>query len=281
MIDRAAAARDAGLDSLFVGDHHAMPVPYYQNVPILGRLLAEWNDKPAGCLFLFPLWNPVLVAEQVGTLASIARGRFIVQCGLGAGRAQFDALGANIKHRPSLFEQSIGIIRRLLAGESVSSEGRYNIHDVRISPVPADPIEFWVGGSAEPSIDRAARLGDAYLAGPELTPAQAAHWAKFYLARCADYGRKPAALAIRRDVFVGSDAVEARSIVNPLFASGYPGRDPSATAFGDTDEVTQNLSAYAAMGYTDILVRHITDDQSLVLSSLKRLGDVRKGLAAL
>src|SRR3970040_800616 len=83
MIERAAAARDAGLDSLFVGTHPALPLPYYQNVPMLGRLLAEWDARPAGCLFLFPLWNPVLLAEQVGTLASIHPGRFIVQCAPG------------------------------------------------------------------------------------------------------------------------------------------------------------------------------------------------------
>ena len=61
-----------GLDSLFVGDHHNVPVPYYQNVAILGRLLAEWDTRPAGALFLLPLWHPVLLAEQIGTLASIA-----------------------------------------------------------------------------------------------------------------------------------------------------------------------------------------------------------------
>ncbi len=72
MVERARAAADAGLDSLFVGDHHNVPVPYYQNVPILGRLLAEWDDRPAGALFLLPLWHPVLVAEQIGTLAAIA-----------------------------------------------------------------------------------------------------------------------------------------------------------------------------------------------------------------
>ncbi|HEX2564828.1 MAG TPA: hypothetical protein VHK25_12975 [Acidimicrobiales bacterium] len=33
---------------------------------MLGRLLAEWGDRPAGALYLLPLWNPVLVAEQVG-----------------------------------------------------------------------------------------------------------------------------------------------------------------------------------------------------------------------
>ena len=47
MIERAAAARRAGLDSLFIGDHHSTPEPYYQNTPMLGRLLAEWDDKPA------------------------------------------------------------------------------------------------------------------------------------------------------------------------------------------------------------------------------------------
>src|SRR6188508_3713178 len=125
MIARAAAAREAGLDSLFVGDHHSTGGAYYQNTPMLGRLLAEWGDKPAGCLFLLPLWNPVLLAEQIGTLASIASGRFIVQTGLGAEEAQFKAMGANIKHRPSAFEESLDCVKRLLAGEEVSSDGRF------------------------------------------------------------------------------------------------------------------------------------------------------------
>src|SRR5512146_2033169 len=89
MIERAAASRRAALDSLFVGDQHVSPTPYYQNTPILGRLLAEWGEAPSGCLFLLPLWHPVLVAEQIGTLAAIAQGRFIMQCGLGWGEARF------------------------------------------------------------------------------------------------------------------------------------------------------------------------------------------------
>src|SRR5438034_6062375 len=50
MFERAAAARRAALDSLFVGDQHVSPTAYYQNTPILGRLLAEWGEAPAGCL---------------------------------------------------------------------------------------------------------------------------------------------------------------------------------------------------------------------------------------
>src|SRR5437660_1237076 len=94
MVERAAAAAVAGLDSLFVGDHHATgPVPYYQNSAVLGRLLAEWGDRLAGALYLLLAWNPVLVAEQVGTLAALAGGRFVLQCAVGAG-AQLAAMGA-------------------------------------------------------------------------------------------------------------------------------------------------------------------------------------------
>ena len=173
MIERAAAAERAGLDSLFVGDHHATPGPYYQNVPMLARMLAEWTDRPAGCLFLLPLWNPVLVAEQVGTLAAIARGRFIFQCGLGDGLAQFLAMGANIKQRPSAFEEAFGIVKRLLAGETVSSQGRFVLENARVTPRPAEPVEYWIGASARVSIDRAARIADGWLASPGLTIAGA------------------------------------------------------------------------------------------------------------
>ena len=122
MIDRVAAAATAGLDSLFVGDHHAVAAPYYQNTPMLGRLLAEWGDKPAGALFLLPLWDPVLVAEQTATLACIHTGKFVMQCGLGASDAQFTAMGKNIRFRPSAFEEAVETIRRLWAGETVDRD---------------------------------------------------------------------------------------------------------------------------------------------------------------
>ncbi|HYV61004.1 MAG TPA: LLM class flavin-dependent oxidoreductase, partial [Acidimicrobiia bacterium] len=103
IVERAAAARDAGLDCLLVGDHHATPVPYYQNTPLLGRLLAEWGDAPFGALYLLPLWNPVLVAEQVGTLASLAPGRFILPLAVG-GKDQFAPMGVHVHHRGRHFE---------------------------------------------------------------------------------------------------------------------------------------------------------------------------------
>jgi alkanesulfonate monooxygenase SsuD/methylene tetrahydromethanopterin reductase-like flavin-dependent oxidoreductase (luciferase family) len=271
MIEQARASRDAGLDSLFVGDHHAVPVPYYQNTPMLGRLLAEWGDRPTGALYLLPLWNPVLLAEQVGTLAAIAAGRFILQCAVGGGDAQFTAMGADIRRRAPDFERALDVVRRLGAGEEVDG--------VRIAPVPPERLEVWIGGHAPAAIDRAARLGDGWLAGPESTPDQAGSLAAAYLDRAAAHGRTPAAVAIRRDVHVGADDADGERVAGPVMARGYRGFDPAACVVGGPGHVAAQLRALAALGYTDVIVRHLVDDQQEVLASTERLADVRGAIA--
>jgi alkanesulfonate monooxygenase SsuD/methylene tetrahydromethanopterin reductase-like flavin-dependent oxidoreductase (luciferase family) len=281
MIERARAARDAGLDSLFVGDHHNVPVPYYQNVPMLGRLLAEWNDNPAGALFLLPLWHPVLVAEQIGTLASIAAGPFIMQCAVGGGVEQFGALGTSLRQRPSRFEAAVDVIRRLCAGDEVSAETPYRIERARIAPVPPEPLEVWIGASAPPAIDRAARLGDAFLAGPEATPAEARRLIESYREACARHGVTRRTIAIRRDVHVGADDADADRVVGPIVARGYRGFDPDALLIGGVETVAAGTAALGEMGYTDVIIRHLADDQTEVLRSYERLGDVREAVLGL
>ena len=273
VIERGLATRDAGLDSLFVGDHHATgPFPYYQNVPLMGRLLADWDERPAGVLMLLPLWHAVLAAEQLGTLASIARGRFILQCALGAGEQQFAAMGANMRTRPSRFEAVLDTIRRLLAGEEVDG--------VRVAPIPTEPMEVWIGASADPAIDRAARLGDAWLAEPNLVPDEARRQLESYLGACERHGRTPTAVAIRRDVHVGADAEDAVRVAQPIVDAGYRGFRPDACTYGSVEQVAETFAQYGKMGYTDVIVRHLVDDQSEVLRSLQRLGAVREAIAA-
>jgi len=279
MVERTKAAWNAGLESLFVGDHHSTPGAYYQNVPIMGRLLAEWGDRPAGCLFLFPLWNPVLLAEQVGTLAAIARGRFIVQCGLGDGADQFGAMGVEIKTRPSAFEQAFDAVKRLLAGETVTMTGRFTFENARVALRPADPVEYWIGASADPAIDRAARLADGWLASPGLVPAEAKRQIDYYRARCATYGRTPSAIAIRRDVYVGESAADVEAAAGPALRGGYRGFDPAALVAGTVEQVAEKFSELARMGYTDVIIRHLTDDQRQVLGSYERLAQVRRAVA--
>lgn len=272
MVERAAAARAAGLDSLFVGDHHATGVPYYQNTPVLGRLLAEWGDRPAGALFLLPLWSPVLVAEQVGTLASIAGGRFILQCALGDGQSQFAAMGASLRERVSRFEANLDVVRRLLAGEAVDG--------VRVGPLPPEPVEVWIGASAPRAIDRAARLGDVWLAAPGLVPDDARAQLQQYREACAAHGRAPTTIAIRRDIHVGADDADAQRVAGPVIEAGYRGFAPEATVIGGIETVVERFAELGAMGYTDVIIRHLAEDHAEVLTSFERLAEVRRLVAS-
>jgi alkanesulfonate monooxygenase SsuD/methylene tetrahydromethanopterin reductase-like flavin-dependent oxidoreductase (luciferase family) len=272
MIERARAAHDAGLASLFVGDHHATaPGVYYQNVAILGRLLAEWDDRPAGALFLLPLWHPVLLAEQVGTLASIASGRFVMQTAVGGGAAQFDAMGVPLASRAKRFEQRLATVRGLLAGDEVDG--------VRIAPVAPEPLEVWIGGTADAAIDRAARLGDAWLANADAVPSSAREQAAVYLDRCAVHGRTPTAVAIRRDVHVGVTAEAAERVAGPIVGGGYRGFHPDACTYGSPEQVAASLREFAAMGYTDVIVRQLASEQADALTSIELLAEVRELVA--
>ena len=50
VLERGRAAARAGLDCLTIGDHHGTgPMPYVQNVPMLGRLLASGTIALRAC----------------------------------------------------------------------------------------------------------------------------------------------------------------------------------------------------------------------------------------
>ena len=279
MLERTRAARDAGLDSLFLGEHHATGGTYYQNVPMLGRLLAEWGDRPAGALFLLPLWHPVTLAEQVGTLASLTRGRFILQCALGGGDEQFGGMGVPLRGRVARFESTLAVLRRLLAGEQVTTDEPLPLRSARSGPLPPEPVDVWIGGSAPAAIDRAARLGDGWIAAPGVTPAQAAAQLEQYRSSCAAHGRAVGVTAIRRDVHVGADDADARRVADPILSAGYRGLPPESLVIGGVAQTSQAFADLGGLGFSHVLVRHLADDQQEVLASYERLGAVRSDLA--
>jgi alkanesulfonate monooxygenase SsuD/methylene tetrahydromethanopterin reductase-like flavin-dependent oxidoreductase (luciferase family) len=276
MIERAQAAAEAGLDSLFVGDHHATLTPYYQNTPILARMMAVWRDAPTGALYLLPFRHPVLLAEEIATLAALAPNRFILQCGLGHGDREFAAFGINPKHRPSRFEESLDIMRRLWAGETVSHDGRWRIEGARIAPTPSSPIDVWIAAQADPALERAARLGDGWIGAPGLVPAEAKRDLERYLAYCAAQRHEPGVRAIRRDIYVGESRGEAAATGGKVVAAGYRGFAPEATVVGDVETVAAAFRELGEAGFTDILVRNLVPDQDKALACITRLAAVKE-----
>jgi alkanesulfonate monooxygenase SsuD/methylene tetrahydromethanopterin reductase-like flavin-dependent oxidoreductase (luciferase family) len=273
LIERGGAARDAGLDSLFVGDHHATAAPYLQNVPILGRILAEWGERPVGALFLLPMWDPVLLAEQIGTLAAIAPGRFIAQCCVGADPAQFAAMGADVHTRGREFERCFAVLQQLLAGEEITRDGE---EPFRICPVPSEPVEYWIGADARIAIDRAARLADGWLVGPNVLEDDACKLLDFFLERCSAHGREPKATPIRRNIHVAADERELDTVVRPAIARAGLGVEADKVIVGTVPQVVEAFGRLARAGFSDVIVRHFLDDQAAVLDSYQRLAEVRE-----
>lgn len=279
IIERVRAANTAGIDSLFFGDHHSVPVPYFQNTPILARCLAEWDTRPAGALYLLPLWHPVLLAEQIGTLAAIASGRFILQCAIGPDDAQFSAFGISARERVARFEASLDILRRLWAGEVVDHQRFWQIEGARVSPTPPEAVEVWIGAVAPRAIERAARLGDGWLAAPHLNVDEARDQLAHYRSACESLGRPAGRAAIRRDIHVGADDDEAKSVAGPILDAGYRGMPRDVTMVGSAQNVAEQMRRYFELGFSDIIVRNLCGDQAHAIASIERLAAVKRCLA--
>ena len=278
MLERAEAANQADLDSLFVGDHHVTDYAYYQNSPILGRMLAHWHGKPAGALYLLPLWHPVLLAEQISTLAAIMPGRFIMQCGLGGLPDQSAGMGIDMSQRVAMFEDSLAIMRQLWAGETVSHDRFWHLENAHIAPLPAQDIEVWIGATAPAAINRTARLAEGWLGTPSATPQQAKEQLNQYRQACAQHQRTPSAVALRRDIFIAGSANEAEAFRNYAVARGYRGFPEEALICGDVSQVAAQFAEFSEAGFTDIVVRNMSSDQGQALATIEALSDVRRQL---
>ena len=278
MLERAEAASQADLDSLFVGDHHVTDYAYYQNSPILGRMLAHWHGKPAGALYLLPLWHPVLLAEQISTLAAIMPGRFIMQCGLGGLPDQSAGMGIDMSQRVAMFEDSLAIMRQLWAGETVSHDRFWHLENAHIAPLPAQDIEVWIGATAPAAINRTARLAEGWLGTPSATPQQAKEQLNQYRQACAEHQRTPSAVALRRDIFIAGSVNEAEAFRSQAVAKGYRGFPEEALICGDVSQVAAQFAEFSEAGFTDIVVRNMSSDQGEALATIEALSDVRRQL---
>jgi alkanesulfonate monooxygenase SsuD/methylene tetrahydromethanopterin reductase-like flavin-dependent oxidoreductase (luciferase family) len=275
LIEVAAAARAAGLDALLVGDNHAVTPAFanmFQPIPTLARLLAVTGEMAAGMVLLAPFYHPILLAEQVATLAAFTEAPLILTFALGGRAGAFHAFGMEERTRVSRLEELVPLVRRLLAGERVTHQGRYHtLHEAQISPLPRQPVSIWLAGTVRASAERAGRLGDGWLTAQNAGREQLAEQLDVYLEAAARAGR-PALPVLRRDIYVGESDDEARAVIDPILAEGYRGAGYETLLVGGAETIVQQLREYRAMGFEYVMVRHIVGDHDLMLRSFERIG---------
>ena len=161
LVERARAAWEADLDSLFVGDEHVIGAPYYQNSPLLGDCWPSGDRPFVALLPPAPLEPGTRLPSRSHAGVPRAR-RFILPCAIGGGDQQFAGMGVDHSRRRPLRGRS-GHHPPPPRRRDRDRRRPYRLHEAIVSPVPPEPVEVWIGGTAERAVDGAARLGDGFL----------------------------------------------------------------------------------------------------------------------
>ena len=159
-------AEQLGFESVWLTEHHFVEDGYTPSPLIIAAAIGECTRQMqiGTNLVLLPLHDPVRLAEDAASLSILTRGRFDLGVGLGYRELEFDYFKRNLKHRPSLMEEGVDILRQAWSGKPVRLQGkRHQINDLPVRPVTAVKPKILMGGMAEPAIARAARLGDGFL----------------------------------------------------------------------------------------------------------------------
>jgi probable F420-dependent oxidoreductase len=178
---RARAAEDAGFESLWVGDHIALPSglpgaeePRLEVLAALFYLAAVTSMvRLAAGVLVIPQRNPVLLAKQLTSLDVLSEGRLIVGVGVGHIEGELAALGVPMSERGSRADDGLARIRELWAGPRARG-GQGADGEVVQFPAPVqDPHPpIVVGGHSRAALARAARVGNGWfgwLTSPDRT----------------------------------------------------------------------------------------------------------------
>ena len=255
----AAEVSGRGIDRLCVGDHVTFRGGTGFDGLMQSSMLAALTDlEIQTAVYLLPLRHPVPVTRQAIALSQIAPGRFIFGVGVGGDDPEeVKACGVDPTTRGRRMDESLAVMRELLAGNSVTHHGEFfDLENVRMTPAPSPAIPIVIGGRAEAALRRTGQLGDGYLAvwvSPERFAAATASVANY----ATEAGRTHVAWRHGLQVWCGFDddasnahAMLARAMED-LYRIPYE-KFEKWSPFGTPTEVAAFLRPYLSVGCKDI-----------------------------
>jgi len=220
LIEQAKAAETAGFDGVCCSDHLA---PWWApGEPAPGEAGNAWVWLGAAAMAtrevsLGPAvtaityrYNPVVVAQQIATLETLAPGRTFLGVGTGEAMNEVPAGMQWPQPRENLrrLEEALTIIGRLLDGETVTFEGDYfQTRDARLYTLPERRPPIYLSAFGEEAAEVAGRLADGVwtLADPQSAPGVIAG----YRRSCEVQGREAGEIILQVPVAWASSDDEA------------------------------------------------------------------------
>lgn len=199
--DYAQAVEDLGYTHILAYDHvlgaspegRDFPMAYtdqslfHEILTLFGYLAGVTSrvELVTGVVIL-PQRQTILVAKQAAEIDVLSGGRFRLGVGIGWNPVEYEGLNENFHTRGRRIEEQVAVMRDLWTKPVVDFHGKWHQVDrAGINPLPVQrPIPVWFGGSAEPALQRLARIADGWM--PNRKPAEG--WAA-NVARVREYVR--------------------------------------------------------------------------------------------
>ncbi len=241
-IEMSAWAESRGCAAVILCEHHGSDDGYLPVPMMLASAIASRTGRlPLLLTVVLALYEPVRLAEEIAVLDIISNGRVSYVFGLGYRPEEFEQFGLAVSARGRIADEKLGLLRRLIGGESVEVDGRR----IKVTPEPATPggpMLMW-GGASVAAARRAGRYGLGYLANGDAPGSQEA-----YEAACREHGHTPGmTLLPDRDTpsvtFVAVDVDRAWDQLGPHLlhdARGYAEWNPAdqtSAGIADVDSV--------------------------------------------
>jgi alkanesulfonate monooxygenase SsuD/methylene tetrahydromethanopterin reductase-like flavin-dependent oxidoreductase (luciferase family) len=223
-VEQVELARELGFSSVWASQHFLSDrFLYFQPVPLLSRVAAAAEGMTVGtAIVLLTLLNPVEVAENAATLDAIAAHRFVLGVGIGYRAVENAAFGVG-QRRAGMFERKLDIVRRLLAGESVTAAGKgFELTEARLTLVPKRMLPIWIAANSDTAVRRAARLGDAWLVNPHTRLDELERQMHLYRAERAQHNLPaPQSIPVLKEVCVAATDEQAVEVARPYLKDKY------------------------------------------------------------
>ncbi|MFX0108093.1 MAG: LLM class F420-dependent oxidoreductase [Candidatus Hodarchaeota archaeon] len=165
------AVEELGFDYLLAYDivtktEHSPP-PTSEPLVLISYLagLTSKLDFATGVIIL-PSRQTVLVAKQAAEVDHFTEGRLRLGVAVGWNEREYQVMDSDFSLRGERIEEQIAVMRELWTNPTITFKGKFHdLKDIGIEPLPVQrPIPIWLGGYADIALQRAARIGDGWLA---------------------------------------------------------------------------------------------------------------------
>ncbi|MFI9050166.1 LLM class flavin-dependent oxidoreductase [Streptomyces sp. NPDC053427] len=151
----AQVAEEAGLDDVWLAEHHFVPYGVCPNAVTLAALLLGRTQRigVGTAVSVLPTQHPVALGEQAALLHLASEGRFTLGVGRGGPWVDLEVFGAGLAAYDHGFPESLDLLLRWLREPRVGAAGeRYAFREVAVVPRPDEALTDPDGTASGPPV---------------------------------------------------------------------------------------------------------------------------------